>query len=157
MKRLLLSLVALAAVLGIAHAVNITGTNSQSQNQIVSVGYIRNSVTDAITATAGGGLANAVALDSAYNRVTTVATAGDSVKLPLCQSGPVGGAGLANTLGMMIYVTNAATPNSMNVFPSTGGSINALATNAAYAMATGKTAGFLCSPGGTIWYSILGG
>lgn len=156
MKRLLLSLVALAAIFGVAYAVNITGTDSRNQNSIELIGYLRLSTTDAITATAGGGLANAVLLDSGYNRVSVVASSGDSVKLPLCQSGPNAG-GLTNTIGMQIWVTNAATPNSMNVFPSTGGSINALSTNAAYAMATGKTAGFLCSPAGTVWFSVLGG
>lgn len=163
MKRLLLSLLALASILGVAHAVNITGTNSSMEYSVVKLGYERFSVTDSITAFAGGGQTSAVLLDSAYNRVTTVASANDSVKLPSCRTGasntgPIGpGVPSGNTTGLTLYVTNAAAANSMNVFPQTGESINALAANAAYAMAANKTAQFLCSPGGTIWYSILGG
>ena len=87
-------------------------------------------------------------------------TANDSVKLPLCQTGPtagVGGGQPANTIGLMMYVINADSADSLNVFPSTGGSINALSANSAYAVAANKTVGFVCSPGGTIWYSLLGG
>lgn len=163
MKRLLLSLFALAAIFGVAQAVNITGTNSQNENSVVRVGYIRNSVTDTITAFAGGGQTNAVLLDSGYNRVTVVASAGDSVKLPSCHTGAANtgpmpaGVISGNTTGLMLWVTNADAADSMNVFPQTGESINAIAANGAYAVAQNKTVGFLCSPGGTIWYSVLGG
>jgi hypothetical protein len=99
------------------------------------------SATNAITATAGGGQANAVALTSSINRVTTVATAGDSVKLP------------AATVGAEVTVINAGA-NSMDVFPTTGGVINALSANAAFAMASNKTARFYCAVSGT-WNSLL--
>lgn len=42
-----------------------------------------NSITTGIVAHAGGGRANAVQLDAATNVVSTVATANDSVKLPI--------------------------------------------------------------------------
>jgi len=159
-KRLLLSAALLAGALVAAQAVNITGVDSKGANSVVSMGYEKLSVTDAITATAGGGQTNAVLLTSGINRVTVVGTAGDSVKLPLCQTGPakaVGGGQPVNTIGLVMYVINADSTDSMDVFPSTGGSINAIAANSAYAVAAGKTVGFLCSPGGTIWYSLLGG
>lgn len=154
MKRLLLSLVALAAVLGAAHAVNITGTNNASQNQIVAMGYPKWSVTDAITAAAGGGQPNAVLLTSAVNRVTVVATAADSVKLPPCVAGA--GAGMANTIGVPVWVVNADSADSMNVFPSTGDRINLLTvTTGAFAVPAGRSGLFVCTVAGT-WNSLLG-
>lgn len=97
---------------------------------------------DSLTAHAGGGQASATALTAMQNRVTTVATAADSVKLP------------ASAAGMQIVVVNAAAANSMNVFPATGDAINALAVNTAFAVAAGKTAQFNCITAGQ-WHSIL--
>lgn len=102
----------------------------------------RDSVTNAITAFATGGQTNAVLLTSSYNRVTTVGTAGDSVKLP------------AAVAGSRVFVFNKAAANSLNVFPSTGGKINALSTNAAYAVAATKGVQFLCMVDGT-WDTLL--
>lgn len=163
MKRLLLSLLALVGILGLAHAVNISGTDSKNENSVVKVGYIRYSTTDSITAFAGGGQTSATLLDSAYNRVTVVGTAGDSVKLPSCHTGPSNtgpmpaGVISGNTTGLILWLTNSDSADSMNVYPQSGESINAIAANGAYAVAANKTVGFLCAPGGTIWYSILGG
>lgn len=154
MKRFFLSLVALAAVLGAAHAVNITGTNNAGQNQIVSMGYPKWSVTDAITAAAGGGQPNAVLLTSSINRVTVVASVNDSVKLPPCVAGA--GAGMANTVGVPVWVVNADAADSMNVFPSTGDRINLLTvTTGQIAVAAGKSALFVCTVAGT-WNSLVG-
>lgn len=161
-KRFLLSLAALVLVAaGSAYAVQITGTNSEMRRSIVRVGMVRLSVTDTITAFAGGGQTSAVQLDSAYNRVTTVASANDSVKLPSCVNGATNtGTGTAalpsgNTVGVTIWVTNAAASNSMNLYPATGDAINALSANSAYAMAANKTSAFVCGTAG-IWYSLLG-
>lgn len=111
-------------------------------SDIGKLAKLLHSATNAITAAAGGGQANGVALTSTVSRVTTVATAADSVKLP------------AATPGAFMIVTNAAAANSMNVFPQTGEAINALAANAAFAMAANKTAIFYCAVAGT-WNSIL--
>lgn len=100
------------------------------------------STTNGITAFATGGQANAVLLTSTYNRVTTVGTAADSVKLP------------AALAGSRVVVFNKAAANSLNVFPSTGDNINALAANAAYALAATKGAEFVCMVNGT-WDTIL--
>lgn len=162
-RRIILSLALLAGALGIAHAVNVTGTDSSGKNSVVRVGFLSFSNTDTITAFAGGGQTSATQLDSGYNRVTVVATANDSVKLPACISGMrnTGSSGsparpTGNSLGMMVVVTNADAADSMNVFPQTGEFINALTVNSAYAMAANKTAAFVCGTAG-IWYSILGG
>ncbi len=100
------------------------------------------STKDAITAFAGGGQGSATLLAALYNRATTVASAGDSVKLPV------------SAQGLQITVTNAHATNSMNVFPNTGDAINALGANAAFALAATKTAQFLCSASGQ-WHSLL--
>lgn len=89
-----------------------------------------------ITARAGGGQANATLLTAAINRVTTVATAGDSVKLPRAVP------------GARFTVINRSA-SSMNVFPSAGGVINALSADAAYAVAAAKTVEFVCALAGT--------
>lgn len=161
-KALAFGLVALVASAAVGYAVNITGTNSSMEFSIVKLGFERFSTTDNITAFAGGGQTSATLLDSAYNRVATVGTAADSVKLPFCQTGASNTGSMStaapsgNTTGMTLYVTNSAAANSMNVFPQLTQSINALAANTAFAMAAGKTAQFICSPAGGIWYVILG-
>lgn len=95
-----------------------------------------------ITAFAGGGQGSATQLPAKMNRVTTVATAADSVKLP------------SAVAGLTIVAVNAAAANAMNVFPATGDSINALAANTAISVAANKVMMFFCvSPG--VWHSVL--
>jgi hypothetical protein len=100
------------------------------------------SVSNALTAFAGGGQTGSLLLTSSINRVTTVGTAADSVLLPPARA------------GVRVVVINAAAANSMNVFPSTGDAINALSANAAFALAANKSAEFVCAVDGT-WNSIL--
>ncbi len=88
--------------------------------------------TDNITAAAGGGQANATKLTGRINRVTTVATTGDSVVL------------LSAAPGLDQVVRNDGA-NSLNVFPSLADAINALGLNNAFALAAGKTAVFYAS------------
>lgn len=102
---------------------------------------------DTITAHAGGTQAGAIGdagaqLPSMLNRVSTVGTAADSVVLP------------AGKPGMSVFVANDAAANSLNVFPNTGESINAGATNAAFAVAAAKSATFTCITTGK-WHAIL--
>jgi hypothetical protein len=97
---------------------------------------------DSLTAKAGGGQGGGPTINRMINRVTTVASAADSITLP------------ASVSGMQIVAINAAGVNSMNVFPATGEQINALGANAAFALAAGKTAQFNCVTAGQ-WHSIL--
>jgi hypothetical protein len=97
---------------------------------------------DSLTALAGGGQTGATPITAAMARFTTVATGGDSALLPVSQP------------GMTITVSNAAAANSMNVFPASGEKINALSANAAFAVAAGKTAEFVCYTAGQ-WHTIL--
>lgn len=100
------------------------------------------SATDAITAFAGGGQGSAVALASVINRITVVATAADSVKLP------------AAVAGMVMMVINSDSADSANVFPSTGENINDGSANAAFALAAGKRALFFSAVAAK-WHTIL--
>lgn len=95
-----------------------------------------------VTATAGGGQANAVQITERFTRVTTVGTAADSIKLPPAVP------------GVDVFVVNAAATNAMNVFPQTGQYINALAVNTALSVAANKAVHFVCITAGT-WNSIL--
>lgn len=141
--------------MNVAQAVVISGTDSSRQDQVVKAGYIRLSNTGGLTAFAGGGQTSALLLPSAFNVVTTVGTAADSVLLPQCVTG-VGGntGGLSNTDGLQVIVVNAAAANAMAVFPQTGQSINALSANASLSVAANKTIAFTCAASG-IWYSNL--
>lgn len=149
LKRILLGLLVLA-ISGTALAQTtlppyITGTSTEWRQSIFEVGMLRMARNTAMTALAGGAQAG-TALNLGYNRFTVVATAGDSAQLPAVSG------------GVMIVVTNADASDSMNVFPQTGGIINAAAANAAFAVAAGKTAIFIQAidtSGATIWYAIL--
>lgn len=160
-KRLLPSIILALGLVGAAYAVNITGTNSLNENSVFKVGYIRLSVTDNITALAGGAQATATLLESAMNRVVTVASSGDSVRLPSCHTGASNTSQLApgvisgNTTGVQVSVVNANATNPVNVFPAVGESINALSANTAFSLATGKMIIFTCSPAGGVFFGNL--
>lgn len=106
-----------------------------------------NSVQDGVVAHAGGGQANAVLITGIQARVTTVATAADSVRLPPAIA------------GMSLNVLNGAAANAMNVFPSSaaqggvagGDNINALAVNTALSCAAQTVTNFYCITTGTWW------
>lgn len=95
---------------------------------------------DKITATAGGGQGPAFQITTALARVLTVASIGDSVKLP------------ASVAGLTIAILNSGA-NSLNIFPAQGDAINALAVNAAFALASGGvTTYFVCYTAGQ-WFT----
>jgi len=96
-----------------------------------------------ITAFATGGQASATQLTKDINRVSVCATGGDSVKLP------------AGVLGMEVVVVNDGAA-SCDVYPATGESIDALGTDAAFALINGTNARFICVATGT-WRSAQGG
>ena len=104
-------------------------------------GNIFESATDNITAHAGGGQANATPLTALMNRVTTVATAADSVALPVSAS------------GLTITVTNASSA-AMQVFGQSPDTINAVATGTGISLAAGKTANYCCYTAGA-WHQLL--
>lgn len=95
------------------------------------------SVADALTAHAGGGQGSGLALTKSINRVTTAATAGDSVVLP------------AALAGKSITVENSAAANPIDIFPATGDAINTLAVNTAVRINANYMVEFKCSVAGT--------
>jgi hypothetical protein len=107
--------------------------------------YGQATVQDNITAHAGGGQANAVAITGPYARITIAASAGDSVVLP------------PSIRGMEITVVNDAAANAVNVFPASaaqggvsgGDAINALGANAAFSLTV--------AAGPTIFYCFSNG
>lgn len=96
-----------------------------------------------LTALAGGGQSGATILTGNINRITTTATAGDSVILP--QAVP----------GLVIYVTNTGAAYA-NVFPFLGDVIGTLAANVAVTIPVGATLRFSSSVAGT-WDSSAPG
>lgn len=109
---------------------------SQSPTDIVALAAsetpseIIDSITASITAFAGGGQGSAVQLTSTVNNITTVATAGDSVKLPEAIAGLV-----------VIVQNNGA--NAADVFPATGETINGGSANAAVSLPAGARMEFI--------------
>lgn len=87
------------------------------------------SFTSSITAFAGGGQGSATAINSDFNVVTTVATAGDSVVLPA--------AAQARTL--VVFNQGAA---ALAVFPGTGDTINGGSANASVTVPVNAVAVF---------------
>jgi hypothetical protein len=112
-----------------------TGTDSIRQNQILQVGFLQESDADNITAFPGGGQANATLLSNELNKVTTVATAGDSVKLP------------PSMPGLTIVVSNKGA-NSMQVFGSGAGTIDDSATATGVSQMRGSVVIYACHTAG---------
>ncbi len=97
----------------------LSGTN-------ISSGLNTGSGTNSVTAFAGGGQASATALTKNTVFVTTVASAGDSVRLPTA----------ALSISVVVYNLGA---NALDIFPVSGSAIDALGTNVAYSLAAGAS------------------
>lgn len=81
---------------------------------------------DSITAFSGGGQSSATQLLNQVNRITTVAAAADSVKLPVWSK------------GRNIVIINSGA-NALNLYGQTGDTINGQAANAALSIPGGGT------------------
>lgn len=95
------------------------------------------SFSNGLTAHAGGGQGAALALTSMVNRVTTVATAGDSVALP------------AATAGLAITVINSGA-NPMQVFGAGTDTINGVATATGVSQMQNSVCLYVCTAAG-LW------
>lgn len=136
---------AISGATGNYHATLGTTGTASSYSSPGSNAQTLTPVSLALTAHAGGGQTNALALTSLYNEITTVGTAADSVKLPLA------------AVGLAIVVANAAASNSMQVFGAGTDTINNVATGTGVAQAAGKSAVYYCTaaaPAGN-WYRVL--
>lgn len=97
-------------------------------------------VADNITAHAGTSQTGATPLTAYINRVTTVASIGDSVILP------------APSAGLDVLVINA-TSKALSCFPQVGGTINNLSTNTHISVPAYQT-GYFVSTNGVNWYTV---
>jgi hypothetical protein len=122
---------------------------SLSVGKFINTGvvFVPGSSATGLTAHAGGGQASALLLAAQFNRIDTVATAADSVKLPV----PL-------YIGQEIEVMNNAASNSMQVFGSGTDTINGVATGTGVAQAAGKFAMYKATSIGTAasWMRLLG-
>lgn len=98
---------------------------------------------DNLTATAGGGWAGARPFTAAINRVTVVATVGDSVALPKAAG------------GQRVTVINAGA-NALQLYAAhtaPGDTLNGVSAPYGISFAAGKTAEFVSMPGA--WFSVM--
>lgn len=91
-----------------------------------------------ITAFATGGQVSATQLNSSYNVIGTVATTGDSVKLPL-----------SFIRGSVVFVKNDGV-NAADVFPAVGDDLGA-GLNTAVSLAAGESASFIATAENLTW------
>ncbi|MDE2096238.1 MAG: hypothetical protein KGL39_03265 [Patescibacteria group bacterium] len=107
------------------------------------LGRLYGAMNGPLTAHAGGGQANAVPLKSLVNDVATVASANDSLKLPVCEAGRV-----------VIMLNNGA--NAAQVFSdeSTGVDIDSTAGSTGVSVASSHVAIFVGAATGTLWSAI---
>jgi hypothetical protein len=96
--------------------------------------------TTGITAHSGGGQGSAVALVSDRNFVTTSGADHDSVKLP------------TGALGYDLVVVNASATHSVDIYPTSGGQIDALGTDQPYTLAAASVRRFY-GQSATQWFS----
>lgn len=82
-------------------------------------------VSEGLVAFSGGGQGSATLINALINEVDTVASPGDSVKLPIASEGLE-----------VIVINNGA--NSLDIFPNTDDEINSLGINTAFPIATGS-------------------
>ena len=114
------------------------GVEALSLNELNSGVIQAHQANVAITAFATGGQASATQLDESYNVITTVATTGDSVKLP-----PV------FAVNSVVYIKNNGA-NAADVFPATGDNLGA-GLNTAVSLAAGESASFIATVASATW------
>lgn len=95
---------------------------------------------DGLVAHAGGGQTNALLMTARINRYTTVASAGDSAKLP------------SSAAGKVIYVVND-TSNAMQVYGSGSDTINDVATGTGMSVSANSATVYVGTVPGK-WYSV---
>jgi len=103
-------------------------------------GIVIDSISAAVSA-AGTTQGTATGLVSNINNVTVVATGATGVRLPTAVA------------GMRILVRNSDSADTLSIYPATGGTINALAANAAFTLAAGSTIELMATTT-TQWYTF---
>jgi|ERR1044072_804631 hypothetical protein len=118
---------------------NMGATANTAFGNVYLTGLLNESAQDTITAHAGGGQASAFQLTKEMSRVSTVATAGDSVVLP------------ASAAGLTIILENASA-NPMQVYGLGSDTINGVAAATGVSQMQGSVVFYTCYSAGA-WYA----
>lgn len=129
-----------AGVSGSTTNINIGSAVSGATSTTTLNGLVIDSISAAVSA-AGTTQGGATALVSNINNVTVVATGATGVRLPTAVA------------GMRILIRNSDSADTLSIYPATGGTINALATNAAFTLTAGSTTELFASTT-TQWYTF---
>jgi sugar lactone lactonase YvrE len=129
-----------AGVSGSTTAINIGSAVSGATSTTTLSGLVIDSISAAVSA-AGTTQGTATGLVSNINNVTVVATGATGVRLPTAVA------------GMRILVRNSDSADTLSIYPATGGTINALATNAAFTLTAGSTTELMATTS-TQWYTF---
>jgi hypothetical protein len=118
---------------------DVTPASPNVKDEILSVKFLYESPADGLTALAGGGQNGATQLTTELSRVTTVATAGDSVQLP------------PSVPGLTIIVTNHGGA-AMQVYGNGTDTINDNPSNVGVSQMAGSEVLYVCYGLGK-WYA----
>jgi hypothetical protein len=134
-----------STVTGPTGATGPTGPNSFNASNvaitggsITLTGYMTEYAATGITAHSGGGSASATALTAQHNNVSTVASAGDSVKLP------------TSVAGLEIQIINSGA-NALQVFASGTDTINGIAQATGVSQPANSVVEYTCPVAGS-WF-----
>jgi sugar lactone lactonase YvrE len=129
-----------AGLSGSTTAINIGSAVSGATSTTTLNGLVVNSISAAVSA-AGTTQGTATGLVSNINNVTVVTAAAAGVRLPTAVA------------GMRILIRNSDSADTLSIYPATGGTINALAANAAFTLAAGSTIELMATTT-TQWYTF---
>ena len=129
-----------AGASGSTTAINIGSAVSGATSTTTLNGLVIDSISAAVSA-AGTAQGTATALVSNINNVTVVTAAAAGVRLPTAVA------------GMRILIRNSDSADTLNIYPATGGTINALGANTAFTLAAGSTTELMATTA-TQWYTF---
>jgi hypothetical protein len=129
-----------AGASGSTTAITIGSAVSGATSTTTLNGLVINSISAAVSA-AGTDQAGATGLVSNINNVTVVTAAAAGVRLPTAVA------------GMRILIRNSDSLDILSIYPATGGTINALAANAAFTIIAGATTELVATTA-TQWYTF---
>ena len=113
--------------------------NGTATGAVLTGTLLRNTAVDSLTAHAGGGQGSALVLTKQVNRVTTVATSGDSVLLP------------ASAAGLFVTCINSGA-NPMQVYGAGSDTINGVASGTGVSQMPGSSVVYNCVAAGA-WFT----
>jgi sugar lactone lactonase YvrE len=129
-----------AGLSGSTTTINIGSAVSGATSTTTLNGLVIDSISAAVSA-AGTTQAGATGLVSNINNVTVVTAAAAGVRLPTAVA------------GMRILIRNSDSADVLSIYPATGGTINALAANAAFTIIAGATIELMATTA-TQWYTF---